>query len=118
MVARTGYTGEDGFELYCDAKNGEKLWDDLLCGRAGGFVPVGLGARDTLRLENAYPLYGHELDESTTPLEAGLEWVTKLSKPAFMAVKLLLSRRPRCAAKTGRAWNFRAGDCPRWLSNR
>ena len=94
MVARTGYTGEDGFELYCDAKDGDKLWDDLLsAGAPAGLVPVGLGARDTLRLEKAYPLYGHELDESTTPLEAGLEWVTKLSKPAFIGREVIVKQK-------------------------
>jgi aminomethyltransferase len=94
MVARTGYTGEDGFELYCDAKDSDKLWDDLLsAGAPAGLVPVGLGARDTLRLEKAYPLYGHELDESTTPLEAGLEWVTKLSKPAFIGREVIVKQK-------------------------
>ena len=94
MVARTGYTGEDGFELYCDAKDSDKLWCDLLsAGAPAGLVPVGLGARDTLRLEKAYPLYGHELDESTTPLEAGLEWVTKLSKPAFIGREVIVKQK-------------------------
>jgi aminomethyltransferase len=94
MVARTGYTGEDGFELYCHAKDGEKLWNDLLsAGAPGGLVPVGLGARDTLRLEKAYPLYGHELDDRTTPLEAGLEWVTKLAKPAFIGREVIVKQK-------------------------
>ena len=85
LVSRTGYTGEDGFELYCHVSDAEKLWSRLLdAGAPSGLVPVGLGARDTLRLEKAYPLYGHELDDTTTPLEAGLEWVTKLSKPVFV----------------------------------
>ena len=85
LVSRTGYTGEDGFELYCHVSDAEKLWSRLLDAGAGvGLVPAGLGARDTLRLEKAYPLYGHELDDSTTPLEARLEWVTKLSKPVFV----------------------------------
>jgi aminomethyltransferase len=90
MVSRTGYTGEDGFELYCDAELAETLWNALLrAGRDLGLVPAGLGARDTLRLEKAYPLYGHELDDSTTPLEAGLEWVVKFSKPAFIGREVL-----------------------------
>jgi aminomethyltransferase len=85
LVSRTGYTGEDGFELYCDVDAGEKLWCALLDhGAADGLVPAGLGARDTLRLEMGYPLYGHELDERTTPLEAGLDWVVKFSKPEFI----------------------------------
>jgi aminomethyltransferase len=94
LVARTGYTGEDGFELYCNAADGSRLWSGLLdAGSRDGLVPVGLGARDTLRLEKAYPLYGHELDDSTTPLEAGLDWVTKLSKPSFIGREALLQQK-------------------------
>ena len=94
LVARTGYTGEDGFELYCDPSEGEKLWNTLLdAGNGDGLQPVGLGARDTLRLERALPLYGHELGESTTPLEAGLEWVTKFSKGAFLGREVLLRQK-------------------------
>lgn len=94
LAARTGYTGEDGFELFCAPDRGEKLWDRLL--EAGGDVgiePAGLGARDTLRLERALPLYGHELDDGTTPLEAGLEWVAKLSKGAFLGREALLRQK-------------------------
>lgn len=72
LVSRTGYTGELGFELYVAAEDARALWERLLGVR--GVEPAGLGARDTLRLEMGYPLYGHELDESTTPVEAGLEW--------------------------------------------
>jgi len=94
LVARTGYTGEDGFELYCNAADGSRLWSALLeTGSPDGLVPVGLGARDTLRLEKAYPLYGHELDDSTTPLEAGLAWVTKFSKPSFIGREVLLGQK-------------------------
>lgn len=94
LVARTGYTGEDGFELYCDSNDGEKLWNRLLeSGGPMGLEPAGLGARDTLRLEKAYPLYGHELDDTTTPLEAGLEWVTKFAKGAFIGREVLLEQK-------------------------
>ncbi len=94
LVARTGYTGEDGFELYCNAGDVERLWGALLEGGSlKGLVPVGLGARDTLRLEKAYPLYGHELDDNTTPLEAGLGWVTKFSKPSFIGRGVLLRQK-------------------------
>jgi aminomethyltransferase len=94
LVARTGYTGEDGFELYCNAPDAERLWETLLqAGAPDGLVPAGLGARDTLRLEKAYPLYGHELDDETTPLEAGLEWVTKFSKAEFMGRDALLKQK-------------------------
>lgn len=96
LVARTGYTGEDGFELYCGAQDGARLWSALLeAGNDKGVIPAGLGARDTLRLEKAYPLYGHELDETTTPLEAGLQWVTKLSKPDFIGRDVLLKQKER-----------------------
>jgi aminomethyltransferase len=94
LISRTGYTGEDGFELYCDPQEGERLWTRLLdAGRSFELLPVGLGARDTLRLERALPLYGHELDEDTTPLEAGLEWVTKLSKGTFLGREALLRQK-------------------------
>jgi aminomethyltransferase len=84
-IARTGYTGEDGFELFCDAKDAAGLWDRLVdaAARSGG-KPVGLGARDTLRLEARLPLYGNDLDEETTPLEAGLGWVVKLDGDDFI----------------------------------
>jgi len=74
LISRTGYTGADGFELYCAAADGEPLFEALLeAGAPLGVRPCGLGARDTLRLEAALPLYGHELDDTTSPLEAGLE---------------------------------------------
>ncbi len=82
-IARTGYTGEDGFEIFCDAGRAEALWNTLLEAAAGaGGKPVGLGARDTLRLEARLALYGNDLTEDTTPLEAGLGWVVKLDGPA------------------------------------
>ena len=94
LVARTGYTGEDGFELYCNGADAARLWSALLeTGATEGLLPAGLGARDTLRLEKAYPLYGHELDETTTPVEAGLEWVIKLSKPDFIGREVLLRQK-------------------------
>jgi aminomethyltransferase len=94
LVARTGYTGEEGFELYCSSAGAESLWNALLqAGRPMGLEPAGLGARDTLRLEKAYPLYGHELDDTTTPLEAGLEWVTKLAKGPFIGREALLKQK-------------------------
>jgi len=73
LVSRTGYTGADGFELYCAAADAEAIFEALLAeGKPAGLLPAGLGARDTLRLEAALPLYGHELDDETSPLEAGL----------------------------------------------
>jgi len=94
LISRTGYTGEDGFELYCDPDRGEGLWKSLMdAGSEFGLQPAGLGARDTLRLEKALPLYGHELDDTTTPLEAGLEWVTKFSKGSFLGREALLRQK-------------------------
>jgi aminomethyltransferase len=96
LVARTGYTGEDGFELYCEATAGARLWDALLAaGESDELVPAGLGARDTLRLEKAFPLYGHELDGDTTPFEAGLGWVSKFSKPEFLGREALVEQKNR-----------------------
>jgi aminomethyltransferase len=84
-VARTGYTGEDGFEIFAPAGHLLVIFDELLKkGMPMGLMPCGLGARDTLRTEVAYPLYGHELDENHTPLEAGLEWVVKWNKGDFI----------------------------------
>ena len=78
LLSRTGYTGEDGFELYCDVQNIAKLWRDLL--EEEEVVPVGLGARDTLRFEAGLPLYGHELSANITPIEAGIGFVVKTEK--------------------------------------
>ncbi len=91
IISRTGYTGEDGFELYCAPVDAPKLWQDLLsAGKDQGLAPAGLGARDTLRLEAAYCLYGHELDEQTNPLEANLGWTVKLQKGEFIGRAALL----------------------------
>jgi len=83
-VARTGYTGEDGFEIFSSAEIAASLWKTLLsAGRNHGLEPCGLGARDTLRTEMGYPLYGHELSETRTPIEAGVGFFVDLGKPAF-----------------------------------
>jgi aminomethyltransferase len=85
LVAGTGYTGEDGFELYVAADDALAVWTALLdAGGGQGVVPVGLGARDSLRLEMGYALYGNDLDENHTPLEAGLGWVVKMKKGEFL----------------------------------
>ena len=90
IISRTGYTGEDGFELYFAADQAVTVWTKLLESGAGdGLAPIGLGARDTLRLEKKYALYGHELSEAITPLEAGLGWITKLDKPSFIGLPVL-----------------------------
>ncbi|HEY6476449.1 MAG TPA: glycine cleavage system aminomethyltransferase GcvT [Polyangia bacterium] len=93
-IARTGYTGEDGFELFCAGKDAPALWDRLVEAAAGiGGKPVGLGARDTLRLEARLPLYGNDLDETTTPLEAGLDWVVKLDGADFIGREALRAQK-------------------------
>lgn len=90
LISRTGYTGEDGFELYVETSAIKPLWRALLdAGKEDGIVPVGLGARDTLRLEMRFPLYGNDIDESTTPLEAGLDFTVKLDKPTFVGKQAL-----------------------------
>lgn len=82
VISRTGYTGEDGFELFCAPDRAVEVWNAVMeSGAPKGIAPAGLGARDSLRLECAYRLYGNDLDETTTPLEAGLGWVVKLDKP-------------------------------------
>jgi aminomethyltransferase len=82
LVARTGYTGEDGFEVFVDTGRAGEVWEALMdAGRNDGIAPIGLGARDTLRLEAGMPLYGNELDRDTTPYDAGLGRVVKLGKP-------------------------------------
>jgi aminomethyltransferase len=84
LISRTGYTGEDGFELYVAAGDAARLWAALLeAGRQDGVAPIGLGARDTLRLEMRYALYGNDIDATTNPLEAGLGWIVKAAKGPF-----------------------------------
>lgn len=85
MISRTGYTGEDGFEIYLAAGDAPRIWNRLLAvGKEYGLCPCGLGARDTLRLEAAMPLYGHEMDEEVSPLAAGLKMFVKMDKPDFI----------------------------------
>ena len=93
-LARTGYTGEDGFELFVRAEHAQALWDRLLSeGKRVGLLPAGLGARDVLRLEAGMPLYGHELDEDITPLQARLDWAVKFAKPDFIGKAALAEQR-------------------------
>jgi len=85
IISRTGYTGEDGFELYCPPQDAEKLWFALLEeGKGDGCIPCGLGARDSLRTEMKFALYGNDIDDVHTPLEAGLGWIVKLDKADFI----------------------------------
>lgn len=91
FISRTGYTGEDGFEIMCDADQSNILWESLI--QAGGdeLRPIGLGARDTLRLEACYSLYGHEINDQINPLEAGLSWVVSLGKSNFIGKESLVT---------------------------
>src|SRR3989337_2518093 len=90
IVSRTGYTGEDGFEIYTQWDNTVKVWEGLSeAGTRFGIKPIGLGSRDTLRLEMGFPLYGNELNENITPLEAGLHKFLKLDKPNFIGKNIL-----------------------------
>jgi aminomethyltransferase len=85
MISRTGYTGEDGFEIFVPPNMADRVWQALLeAGRTADVIPCGLGARDTLRLEAAMRLYGNDIDESTTPVEAGLSWIVGWKKDAFI----------------------------------
>ena len=94
LIARTGYTGEDGFEIYFEPRFSEKLWNELLtAGHAAGLIPCGLGARNTLRMEASMCLYGHEIDETTTPQEAGLGWICKLEKGRFLGCDVIAAQK-------------------------
>ncbi len=81
VISNTGYTGAGGFEIYCDKADGEKIWNAIFqAGKSEDIKPIGLGARDTLRLEMGFCLYGNDIDDTTSPLEAGLGWITKFTK--------------------------------------
>jgi aminomethyltransferase len=93
LISRTGYTGSDGYELYLDAADAERVFETLLAeGRADGLIAAGLGARDTLRLEAAMPLYGHELDDESSPLEAGLDRFVELDRGGFIGAEAIARR--------------------------
>jgi aminomethyltransferase len=96
IIARTGYTGELGFELYVPAQTAAKVWNALMeAGQKYGVKPIGLGARDTLRLEVGYLLYGNDMDNTTTALECGLGWITKLDKGNFIGRDVLVAQKER-----------------------
>jgi aminomethyltransferase len=97
IISRTGYTGEDGFEVYANSESAERLWKKLLdagnFGATDGVLPCGLAARNTLRLEAGMALYGNEIDETTTLLEANLGWICKLDKPEFVGKEILAAQK-------------------------
>jgi aminomethyltransferase len=100
-IARTGYTGEDGWEIYVAPQEAERLWNEILAAGADqGIQPCGLGARNTLRMESAMPLYGHEIHATITPWEAGLNWIVKLEKGAFLGREALIKQQQRGITRT------------------
>lgn len=100
LVARTGYTGEDGFEVYLAPKHAEAVWTQIMeAGKPHGLEPAGLAARNTLRLEAKMALYGNDIDDTTTVLEADLEWICKLEKPDFIGRDALLKQREQGLAR-------------------
>lgn len=108
VVSRTGYTGEDGLELIVPAKRVEAVWTALLdAGKDRGVLPIALGARDTLRLEAAMPLYGHELNEQTDPIQAGLGWAVKIDEKDFVGKSALQNRDPDRPVRVGIQMNDR-----------
>lgn len=101
MVSRTGYTGEDGFEIYLEPNDAAKVWRAILeAGGPYGIAPIGLGARDTLRLEMGYPLYGHELSERLSPIEAGLKKYVRFDKKGFIGKDVLKRQAEQGVEKT------------------
>jgi aminomethyltransferase len=112
-VSRTGYTGEDGFEMVAPAEIMPTLWNKVLeVGMPFGLNPAGLGARDTLRTEVCYPLYGHELDEDTTPVEAGLGVFVALGKGDFVGRPVLAEQKARGTTKKLVAFKFAERSAP------
>lgn len=101
IISRTGYTGEDGFELYIDRSNSEQLWDAIFeAGEEFGIKPIGLGARDSLRLEVCFNLYGNDMDQNTNPIEAGLGWIVKSKKKGgFIGREPVLEAKERTTRK-------------------
>ena len=98
-IARTGYTGELGFEIYADNSAINSIWETILNVGGESIMPVGLGCRDTLRMEMKYALYGNDIDESTNPIEAGLGWITKLDKDNFVGKKALITAKNNLSKK-------------------
>ena len=99
LVSATGYTGAGGFEIYFENQHADKIWDAIFeAGKEFGIAPVGLGARDTLRLEMGFCLYGNDIDDTTSPIEAGLGWITKFTKE-FTNSKALLEQKEKGVAK-------------------
>lgn len=113
-ISRTGYTGEDGFEIYSDIEPGIALWNELLeGGRADGLLPAGLGARDTLRLEAFYPLYGHELNAEWTPVQSGIGWVVKEKPVPYLSYDKIIDHKKNGAPGRVVGFVLEGGGVPR-----
>ena len=111
LVSRTGYTGEDGFELFVAWEETPAVWEALLA--EGGVQPAGLGARDLLRLEMGYPLYGADIHEGTSPLEAGLGWVVKPDKGPFVGREAFLQQKEAGPERRRVTFTQESGPVPR-----
>lgn len=113
-ISRTGYTGEDGFEVYSDIDAGVALWDALLAGgKDDGLLPAGLGARDTLRLEAFYPLYGHELNAEWTPSQSGIGWVAKEKAVPYLGYETIMNHKKNGAPGRVVGFALEGGGVPR-----
>ena len=113
IISATGYTGSGGFEIYCKNSEVEQVWNKVFeAGAAYGIKPIGLAARDTLRLEMGYCLYGNDIDDSTSPIEAGLGWITKFTKD-FVNSKALLQQKEEGVSRRLRAFELQTKGIPR-----
>jgi aminomethyltransferase len=113
IISATGYTGSGGFEIYCKNSEVEQVWNKVFeAGAAYGIKPIGLAARDTLRLEMGYCLYGNDIDDNTSPIEAGLGWITKFTKD-FVNSKALLEQKEAGVSRRLRAFELQTKGIPR-----
>jgi aminomethyltransferase len=113
IISATGYTGSGGFEIYCKNSEVEQVWNKVFeAGAAYGIKPIGLAARDTLRLEMGYCLYGNDIDDTTSPIEAGLGWITKFTKD-FVNSKALLEQKEQGVSRRLRAFELETKGIPR-----
>lgn len=114
IVATTGYTGSGGYEIYCENKDADKLWDAIFeAGKDQNIMPAGLGARDTLRMEMGFCLYGNDIDDTTSPLEAGLGWITKFTKDFTNSKALLAQKEAKVSKKLVGFDEIEKGPIPR-----
>ncbi len=113
-IARTGYTGGDGFELFLPDKHARRVWDAVLTfAKPFGALPIGLGARDTLRVEAGLRLHGSDMDDKTTPIEAGLDWTVALNKPEFIGKEVLVRQKKEGVSRKLAGFEMAQGPVPR-----